>query len=197
MDWIKEKVNNKDYKGFVGKAKNYDTIGKMVFDRLIENGLSKRDYVLDYGCGSLRAGKYLIPYLYKGRYTGYEPNYWLVKEALNNEIDNDVLDKKEPKLYSNILDVYGEYTFIFAHSVFVHASMNDIKNILNDVKERLAKGGIFIFNFIEGKDNTKEEWSYPQGVTYTKETIFNILKEYDFNFEEVEGNKHIWIKATL
>lgn len=196
--WIKDIQDKKDYKRFVGKKEKYDEIGMKVFSILLENGLKKTSNVLDIGCGSLRVGRYLIPYLYKDRYYGYDPNYWLIEEAIKNELTKNILIKKKPSLFDNMEDILSDFDLIFAHSIFVHAGLNDLKSILYDVKHRLKDNGAFIFNFIEGKDNIKYEWSYPQGITYSKKTIFEILDYFGFKYKEInEGDKHIWIQAIL
>jgi hypothetical protein len=207
QDWIKKMKKNKDYKSFVGPKAYFDKIGQIVFDLLIEKGLKKHQYFLDIGCGSLRIGKHLIPWLYKNRYCGTEPNKWLIDEGLKNELPEDIIDKKNPQFFSNNNFKLGTdedksyFDFILANSIFIHASLNEIKKCINEVKKVIKVNGIFIFNFYAGKkDNQLKDWSYPKKVVYKKETIENILTENGFNYEIIETNypgSQIFVMATI
>ena len=59
-------------------------------------GLREHHSVLDFGCGSLRAGRLLIPYLLEGRYYGLEPNRWLIEDAMEHELGGALIDLKRP-----------------------------------------------------------------------------------------------------
>ena len=62
------------YRTYVGPSEQYDFMGATQFRLLTTLGLREHHSVLDFGCGSLRAGRLLIPYLLPGRYYGLEPN---------------------------------------------------------------------------------------------------------------------------
>ena len=51
------------YRAYVGPPEDYDLIAAMVFNLLTTLGLRQHHSVLDIGCGSLRIGRLLIPYL--------------------------------------------------------------------------------------------------------------------------------------
>ena len=82
------------YKPYVGPDDKYDLIASMQFNLLTFMGLRDYHKLLDIGCGSLRVGRLLIPYLLKGNYFGLEPEKWLVNEALANELGRDILGTK-------------------------------------------------------------------------------------------------------
>ena len=73
------------YSAYVGPPALYDFMGATQFRLLTTLGLRDTHNLLDFGCGSLRAGRLLIPYLLPGRYFGVEPNAWLVEEAIINQ----------------------------------------------------------------------------------------------------------------
>ena len=52
-----------NYKSFVGAEERYDFFGASQFSLLFTLGLNPDDKVLDFGCGSLRLGRFLIPYM--------------------------------------------------------------------------------------------------------------------------------------
>src|SRR5687768_14538688 len=84
------------YRAYVGPPRDYDLISAMVFNLLTSIGLRQHHRVLDIGCGSLRVGRLLIPYLNEGLYVGVEPNKWLVDDGIANEIGMDQVRIKQP-----------------------------------------------------------------------------------------------------
>jgi hypothetical protein len=67
------------------------------FSLLFANGLREHHRVLDFGCGSLRLGRLLIPYLWEKCYFGIEPNRWLNDDAIAYETGVDALGIKKPQ----------------------------------------------------------------------------------------------------
>jgi SAM-dependent methyltransferase len=65
-----------------GGLANY-FMGATQFRLLTTLGLREHHSLLDFGCGSLRAGRLLIPYLLPGRYYGLEPNRCLIEDGIN------------------------------------------------------------------------------------------------------------------
>jgi hypothetical protein len=51
------------YTAYVGPPAQYDFMGASQFRLLCTLGLRENHTLLDFGCGSLRAGRLLIPYL--------------------------------------------------------------------------------------------------------------------------------------
>jgi len=84
------------YRAYVGPPRDYDLIAAMVFNLLTSLGLRQHHRVVDIGCGSLRIGRLLIPYLNRGHYVGVEPNRWLVREGIRNEVGRDQVKIKQP-----------------------------------------------------------------------------------------------------
>src|ERR1700691_5525757 len=78
------------YMAYIGPASQYDLMGASQFMLLITLGLRDTDRVLDFGCGSLRLGRLLIPYLTAGNYTGLDPNAWLIEDALQRQVGRDI-----------------------------------------------------------------------------------------------------------
>jgi cyclopropane fatty-acyl-phospholipid synthase-like methyltransferase len=187
--WVKNKINNKDYKGFIGDPTQYNNIGKIIFNLLKKLGLKPTDKFLDIGCGSLRVGKYLIDYLNKSNYRGIEPNEWLICEAIENENINfrgkEVLFRTSEDFELTFFD--EKFDFILANSIFIHASKNQIERCFEEVNKVLKNdGGMFLFNFIEGdKDSQEKNWSYPCKVEYTMEYINSIINKYN-NFHVMQ-----------
>lgn len=193
---------NKDYRSYIGPGDLYNKIGKIIFDLLVELGLEKYSYFLDVGCGSLRMGKLLIPFLWKSRYYGIEPEDWLIQEAVKNELSENIIEKKSPLFsHNNDFDLgvfERKFDFILANSIFIHAGKKEVSKCIKEAFENLKKDGKFLFSFIPGKDNEKNNWSYPGAVKYSRIFIENELIQNGFAFNYVKCDypgKQVFILA--
>ena len=176
--------STQDYRAFVGPSNKYDLIGAMQFNLLTDLGLRQHHYLLDIGCGSLRAGRLFIPYLLPDRYFGTEPEQWLIEEGIKKEVGQDLINIKNPKFSYDSdfkLSVFNqEFDFIIAHSVFSHASQKQIRKCLSEAKKVMNEICIFAATFMKGKeDYTDDEWLYPGCSTYTMDCIVNLVKEQE------------------
>src|SRR5207244_4835822 len=97
------KPGNSHYRAYVGPPEDYDLIAAMTFNLLTTLGLRQHHSLLDVGCGSLRIGRLLIPYLNRGKYFGVEPNEWLFEQGIKRELGEALLKIKRQ-------------TFLFADS---------------------------------------------------------------------------------
>src|SRR6201998_4239980 len=93
------KPGDPHYPAYVGPPEEYDLIAAMTFNLLTTLGLRQHHTVLDIGCGSLRVGRLLIPYLNTGNYSGIEPNKWLVDEGIQRETGRDQIRIKRARFY--------------------------------------------------------------------------------------------------
>jgi len=100
MTWARGlKPGDLHYRAYVGPPDRYDLVAAMTFNLLTTLGLRQHHALLDVGCGSLRIGRLLIPYLNKDKYVGIEPNEWLVREGIRNEIGETLVPIKRPKFF--------------------------------------------------------------------------------------------------
>lgn len=79
---------------------DWDTAGKHQLDILRSLGLQRDHSLLDFGCGTLRAGKDIIPYLDKGKYTGIDISPEALRSA-HDLIEKQGLEEKTPRLIFN------------------------------------------------------------------------------------------------
>tara|TARA_B100001115_G_scaffold183781_1_gene183760 strand:- start:7222 stop:7983 length:762 start_codon:yes stop_codon:yes gene_type:complete len=176
MDLKNLQAGDEHYKAFVGPPLKYDLLGALQFTLITAAGLRADHTLCDIGCGSLRAGKLLIPYLNSGNYYGIEPNQWLIDEAISQEIGQDLVDLKNPNFLNGanfeISKFQEKFDFILAQSIFSHASGSQIRACLKEVRQSLNPKGIFIATFIWGKEDYEgEEWVYPGCVSYRPNTV--------------------------
>src|SRR5438046_10385380 len=90
------KPGDPHYRAYVGPPEDYDLIAAMTFNLLTTLGLRQSHSLLDVGCGSLRIGRLLIPYLNRRKYFGLEPHDWLVEEGINHELGEEEVHIKRP-----------------------------------------------------------------------------------------------------
>ncbi|MEO3877963.1 class I SAM-dependent methyltransferase [Rheinheimera fenheensis] len=171
-----------DYRSYIGKPDGYDILAANQFQALIHLGLRDTHKVLDLGCGSLRLGRLLIPFLLKGGYFGVEPNVRLIIDGFNNELGWDSIRIKHPKfLPVKDFSLYRfgcKFDFIIAHSIFTHTYPDLAIYALKKVKEVLAPDALFVGTFIELEKQpyySKNGWEYPTCLGYSIETIENFF----------------------
>ncbi|BBL76987.1 hypothetical protein MishRS11D_40850 [Methylomagnum ishizawai] len=187
------------YRAYVGAPENYDLISAMTFGLLTSLGLRQQHSLLDIGCGSLRIGRLLIPYLNADRYFGVEPNRWLVEEGIAKEVGESLIAIKRPSFHfsDGIADWRkGEFDFAVAQSIFSHTGRDLLERWLAEVSVALKPGGALVATFVHGEDNDKTGWIYPHCVSYTPETIASMAEKHGFKAKYLDW-RHPWQKWYL
>jgi SAM-dependent methyltransferase len=171
------------YTAFVGPPSQYDLMGASQFMLLLTLGLRDHHRVLDFGCGSLRAGRFLITYLQQGKYYGLEPNSWLIDDAIDRQIGRDQINIKSPTFYK-FTDFTADkcennFDFIIAQSIFSHSGTDFIEKMLREFQRSLAESGLCLATFIhpeqlDGTEFSGSGWVYPDCVSHSPSTILNI-----------------------
>jgi len=130
------------YKAYVGPPRRFDFMGATQFALLFHMGLRDHHTVLDFGCGSLRLGRSLIPYLQAGGYFGIDPNKWLIEDGIENELGQDGIQLKRPRFaYNTDFDcsIFGEkFDYIIAQSIFTHCGPNHFETFLERAAQALT-----------------------------------------------------------
>lgn len=173
----------------MGPGDQFDLMGASQFNLLTTLGLRDYHRVLDFGCGSLRLGRLLIPYLKKGGYAGLEPNRWLIDAAIAHEIGQDIIHIKQPNFFHNddfqIDPAAGRFDFIMAQSIFSHIGTDLIEAALPPIAAALADDGLFLMTVLHpGQDGTDEfhgrGWVYPGCVAHSPQTLSKLFQQAGF-----------------
>jgi len=185
------KPGDRHYQAYVGPPAQYDFMGATQFRLLCTLGLRANHRVLDFGCGSLRAGRLLISYLNSGCYHGIEPNHWLIDEAIEKQIGRDVLQLKAPRFDHNKdfdVAVFGaDFDFIIAQSIFSHTGKDLILKCLAGFRKVLAANGLIALTINHGtEDFDGSGWYYPdqpgnQRVAYRPESMLLFAEKADLH----------------
>lgn len=174
-----------DHRVYVGKPEWFDILGGRHFMLLFLLGVREHHRVLDFGCGALRSGRLLIPYLLPDRYFGIDPNTWLIDTAIDQELGRSILEVKRPRFDSNAecrLDVFGvTFDYVHAHSIFTHAPPAMIRQFLANLRSALAPGGLVVGTWVAGEEDFEgTEWAYPVTVTYRQASFRAMVEEAGF-----------------
>jgi cyclopropane fatty-acyl-phospholipid synthase-like methyltransferase len=173
------------YSAYVGPPEQYDFMGAAQFRLACALGLREDHHLLDFGCGSLRAGRLFIQYLLADCYCAVEPNAWLLERAIASELGGEDLIKiKRPRFDHNDefrVGMFGtSFDFIVAQSIFSHCGLDLIAKALKNFSDVLNRDGIIMATFVP---NTKQPeytgggWIYPKCVAYSNETIHRFADE--------------------
>jgi SAM-dependent methyltransferase len=143
-----------------GNAAFWEELGRLQLDYLVDQGLEPSHYLLDVGCGPLRAGVHFIGYLEPGHYAGIDKRGDNLERARKVELPRLGLEAKQP-----LLLVDGDFAFrklgqtfdyAIAQSVFTHLPLNTIMRCLVEMAQVLRPGGKFYATIYEN----------PQGKSY-------------------------------
>tara|TARA_Y100001938_G_C8082106_1_gene429794 strand:- start:1181 stop:1858 length:678 start_codon:yes stop_codon:yes gene_type:complete len=156
-------MSDLNYRSFSSIEENYYKNGSVIFLNLLNRfGLKATDKVLDIGCGSLRVGKHLIPFLKESAYCGIEPEEKFLTEGIKWELSQRMIDFKKPK-FSSCADFCCEsfnesFDLALASYVFVSCARNQLKTCLINLKNCLSKDGKFLFHVRFGEQSKHMSW---------------------------------------
>lgn len=171
------------YRAYVGPPGRYDFMGATQFSLLFQLGVRDHHKILDFGCGSLRLGKLLIPYLQSNKYFGIDPNQWLMDDALTHELGQGVQSVKQPTFSNNTdfnCDVFGEkFDVIMAQSILTHTGIDLFNTFLESAKSALSETGIILFTYFPvinpPYQRPLDGWHYPECVHYDLTTVDELV----------------------
>lgn len=188
-DTYKLRPGDENWRSYVGPPSQYDVMGATQFSLLTFLGMREGHRVLDFGCGSLRAGRFLIPFLLPTNYYGLEPNKWLIEDSIAKHIGNDQILLKKPNFFHNddftIDNIEAEFDFIVAQSIFSHTGSDLVGKVLASFGRKLAKDGLVVATFIHSAagqpDFDGAGWIYPECVTFTSQSVEAFFRQASMN----------------
>jgi SAM-dependent methyltransferase len=144
--WRLRRPFNKDRAMQQAVGGEYEAIGKLEFQLLMQYGLKEDDYVVDIGCGSGRLAKPLATYL-KGKYLGTDIVPDFVDYAAN------LLNR--PNWRFEVVDDFvvpeadDSVDFVCFFSVLTHLLHEQSYVYLQEAQRVLKTGGKIIFSFLD------------------------------------------------
>ncbi|WP_295534192.1 galactosyltransferase-related protein [Synechococcus sp. UW140] len=176
-------------------------MGTLQFEFLIEQGLKPNHRLLDIGCGSLRLGSHLIPYLQPGNYIGIEKEQSLLDAGLLYELPDRLLEDRKPLLIQSsnfefeLMQCYVDMAI--ANSLFTHLPAEYILICLKRLRPWLKQGACLYASFFE-VSHEYENPIYPHDhgfFAYTKAQMLNfgieagLTAHYIGNWDHPRGQK--------
>jgi SAM-dependent methyltransferase len=160
-------------------------IGILQYHFLVGQGLLNEHRFIDIGCGALRLGQYLIPYLDSNHYFGLDAEPELIEKGLEFEIPTQLVRLKKPSFSVNHefdFSFIDGFDYAMAQSVFTHLTQDDIKNCLSRLRSVSNSNSRLYFSFFEGDSSQNEH------VTSHANLCWQYSKE---EFEKI-GNDSGW-----
>ncbi|MDX5358859.1 MAG: class I SAM-dependent methyltransferase [Rhodobacterales bacterium] len=162
----------------------WDETGRIQMDMLLRLGLQPQHKVLDIGCGPLRTGCRLVPFLDPGNYWGTDLSGALMATGYRQELtDADRARLPECQLVEDgTFDFPGlprAFDIVLCFAVFTHLPRAQLAHGLARVAERL-EFGLFAFTVFLAPDAAAAARPYrqPDGVvTHGDRTPWHVLAE--------------------
>ena len=179
--------------------------GVRPFRALFDLGMRETDDVLDYGCGSLRVGRFLIMYLDAGHYYGIEPSRWAVQEGLK-EIGSIGQTKapqfKHQKSYATFdAGLFGPgqlFDWVLFSGVLTHMDHAQLRSSLYTAAKVLKPGGRIVGSYLpQGPDHEGEGWLYPQQAPHYWSCLKTAIANTPLRLREIDvpGDPAQWFDA--
>jgi hypothetical protein len=173
------------YRAYVGPPDRFDFMSATQFSLLFALGLREVHRVLDFGCGSLRLGRLLIPFLRKKCYFAVEPNRWLVDDAIAAELGQDIVRLKEPTFsWRDDFDCsqFGvTFDYIVAQSIITHAGPDIAGRLLQNFRATMHPNSLCVFTYRAATAPPPmahpNGWTYPDVVFYQDEEIDRLVAD--------------------
>ena len=185
---LSKHIGDRHYRAYIGPPDEYDLVSAMSFNLLTVCGLRQNHKLLDIGCGSLRLGRLLIPYLNARNYVGLDPNKWLIDDGIRFEVGSSLIEIKQPMFIHDsglsILDNQVKLDYVVAQSIFSHTAPDLLERWIADISLRLAHDGVFFATVLEGDvECDAVGWVYPDCVEYRLDTVSELAIKYGLKFE--------------
>lgn len=193
-----------NFRKHVGPIEIYHQKGMLQFLICLALGLQRDDDFLDIGCGSLRAGRWFIPYLNEDRYCGLETVRRVTRAAIGREIGRDLVEQKRPSFaYNATFDLSPfdrGFDMMLCHAVMIHIAKPDLVRLFDAVAALLKSSGLFVGNYQVGKDFKRPVAKYPQITRYRPSTIMALLEARGLKYTPLElvdlNRKTRWFVAS-
>ncbi len=135
-----------------GPVEHFEQDGRSQLIALLRRGLRPDSMVVDVGCGTLRAGYWLIHFLDPGGYHGIEPSQEFLSGGRKEILEPGLEEAKSPRFSDdrsfNVGVFGGRPDFVLARSVWSHAAKPQIEQLLDSFAEHAATDGLLFASYV-------------------------------------------------
>jgi len=128
---------------------DYQAKGRVQFDYLVANGLKPEHRFLDYGCGPMRGGVFVVPYLTSGFYVGADISRRFMQRGIRL-METAGIERSRYHLVTvrdfDLSDLHGfRFDMAASFSALQYVADDDLKRILSGIRRVLD--GKFFYDF--------------------------------------------------
>ena len=168
-------------------AERFSKTAEIEFNFLKRQGLNSQSIFVDYGCGSVRLGHVLIPYLDPAHYHGIDMTDDFFKLGLEQIDENLILEKKPHCAIISDDEITRlskkNVDYIFSSAVLYHVPENEMTTYFSNIirlMNETTKAYIDFTDAPEKKQISSMTWHYPS------EFLVQILKKFDVDVELIK-----------
>lgn len=166
----------------------FEAVGRDALIALLAIGLEPSSRLLDFGCGWLRLGYWLVRFLDPERYRAIEPEADRVETGCRLALTPELIEFKRPRFDHNSdcdMGVFGErFDFVVAHSVLTHMAPGMLRTALASFRDNSTPEGLFLASY----------WRADGPHAFTRGTLCDELDDDDgswlwlarYSFSEIE-----------
>jgi hypothetical protein len=130
-----------------GPQRDFEIVGRHTFQTLLAGGLRPSHRLLDFGCGSLRNGYWLMRFLDTGNYYGIEPVEKGVRAGLKHLIGPELEAFKKPTFRfatDNDISAFGvPFDYVVARSILSHTCPGMLHQMLKTFASSSPNGVLY------------------------------------------------------
>lgn len=132
----------------------WEEYGDIQRDFLIARGLKPHHWFLDFGCGTGRLARKLVPYLDPGNYFGEDISFKALRYAEWLAAQEGWVGSKPTFAQPNL--IFGLMVdYIWAFSVVIHLPASEVERLFEMASCRLLENGQFLFSYVPTKRPTR------------------------------------------
>jgi len=197
-----------------GPLRNFEVVGRDTFVNLLKCGLRPDHKLLDFGCGALRLGYWLIRFLDDENYYAIEPDLIILNAGKKHSIGQKLLQSKKPSFSNNPdsdFSVFNKkFDFVVARSILTHTTPGMTRKMLENFKNNTNPKAIMLASYwpinsksrgddeIIGDDLPLDDYRFERAVKYSYEKLREWSSEYGIDVveyrEEPIISQQVWLK---
>ncbi|NNE56620.1 MAG: tetratricopeptide repeat protein [Hellea sp.] len=194
-----------------GPAKDFGKVGRETIITLLQNGLRPDHKILDFGCGAVRLGYWIVRLVDSGNYYGIEPDAKMLEAGKKHALGPQLIKSKKPEFSTNSdcdFSVFGQtFDYVVARSILTHTTAGMLIKILKSFKDNSHDDAIMMASYWNldypydgeiGDNQSHDDDRFIRVVKFSLEKIQSLAKAEGLKVSEYRVNPiinhQIWLK---